>query len=70
MPKQILEHDLAPDLTPQSYAQKPVDNFGLSLLQSMGYTADRGIGRNQKNALSEPLVLKARPRGLGLGAEL
>jgi len=34
----------------------------------MGYTPTRGIGKNQKNALSEPLVLKPRPRGLGLGA--
>lgn len=35
----------------------------------MGYTKERGIGQHSKNALSEPLVLKSRPRGLGLGAE-
>jgi len=35
----------------------------------MGFTPERGIGHNKKNALSEPLVLKPRPRGLGLGAE-
>jgi hypothetical protein len=39
------------------------------MLQSMGFTPERGIGHNKKNALSEPLVLKSRPRGLGLGAE-
>ncbi len=35
----------------------------------MGFTPERGIGHNRKNALTEPLILKPRPRGLGLGAE-
>jgi ribosomal protein L24 len=57
----------APDL--EAYEAKPVESFGLSLLQSMGFTPQRGIGHNKKNALSDVLVLKPRPRGLGLGAE-
>jgi transcription antitermination factor NusG len=57
----------APDM--EAYQSQPVESFGLSLLQSMGFTPERGIGHNKKNALSELLVLKPRPRGLGLGAE-
>lgn len=57
----------APDL--QAYEGKPVENFGISMLQSMGFTPERGIGHNKKNALNDLLILKPRPRGLGLGAE-
>lgn len=35
----------------------------------MGFTKDKGIGKNKKNALEEVLVLKPRPKGQGLGAE-
>lgn len=35
----------------------------------MGFTKDKGIGKNQKNALNDVLVLKPRPKGQGLGAE-
>jgi len=40
----------------------------MSLLQSMGFTEEKGIGKNKKNALEDLLILKSRPRGLGLGA--
>jgi len=40
----------------------------MSLLQSMGFTEEKGIGKNKQNALADLLILKPRPRGLGLGA--
>jgi hypothetical protein len=40
----------------------------MSLLKSMGYNAERGIGKSNKNQLTDILVLKPRPRGQGLGA--
>ena len=45
-----------------------MDNYGMGLLQSMGFTKEKGIGKNQKNALKDILENKPRPRGLGLGA--
>lgn len=41
----------------------------MDLLKRMGYSAERGIGSNNQNQLSDILVLKPRPRGQGLGAE-
>jgi hypothetical protein len=35
----------------------------------MGFSEGKGIGKNNKNALLQPVVLKPRPKGLGLGAE-
>jgi hypothetical protein len=40
----------------------------MQMLEAMGYTKEKGIGRNQKTALSDVVVLKPRPKGLGLGA--
>jgi hypothetical protein len=34
----------------------------------MGFNKEQGIGKNKQNALKELLILKPRPRGLGLGA--
>jgi G patch domain/KOW motif-containing protein len=59
---------LAEDPDLQAYTQQPVENYGLAMLTAMGFTKERGIGQ-RKSGLTEPLVLKARPRGLGLGAE-
>ena len=35
----------------------------------MGFTTERGIGKNQKTALKDIVVNKPRPRGQGLGAQ-
>jgi hypothetical protein len=51
------------------YLERPIENYGLSLLEGMGFSQDKGIGKNKKNALDQVLILKARPKGQGLGAE-
>jgi hypothetical protein len=35
----------------------------------MGFSKEKGIGKNKDNALEQVLVLKPRPKGQGLGAE-
>ena len=59
---------LAEDVGFEVYSQVPIEGFGLQLMEAMGFTADRGIGRSNRGGMQEPLVLKARPKGLGLGA--
>ena len=56
----------APNL--ETYQSNPVENFGLSLLKNMGFDEKEGIGKNNKKSTSI-LILKPRPKGLGLGAE-
>ena len=41
----------------------------MHMLESMGYTKEKGIGKNNKTTLQDVLILKPRPKGLGLGAE-
>ena len=51
MHKEIPNHLAAePDL--DTYSRKPVENFGMNLLKTMGFTLERGIGQNKKNALN------------------
>lgn len=42
----------------------------MSLLRGMGFTQAKGIGKQKDNQLADIYVLKPRPKGLGLGAEL
>lgn len=43
-------------------------NAGLKMLQSMGWSEGRKVGKNPVTYLEEPMELKPRPKGLGLGA--
>lgn len=60
---------IADDVDIASYTQTPIYSFGTNMMKMMGFTEDKGMGKNQKNALSEIVVLKPRPKGLGLGAD-
>ena len=42
----------------------------MSLLKGMGFDQKKGLGKNRNQKPTEVLVLKPRPKGLGLGAEL
>lgn len=62
-----LEH-LPPEARLEDYEAMPVEHFGEALLRGMGWTEEKGIGRNKKGSvpkISEPV---RRPHRLGLGA--
>lgn len=40
----------------------------MALLKGMGFSETKGIGKSKNNQLNDIYVLKARPRGQGLGA--
>ena len=57
-----------PDL--HVYAEKPIENYGISLLKGMGFDENKGLGKNRNQKPTQILLLKPRPKGLGLGAEV
>jgi hypothetical protein len=60
----------AEDMDLNAYAETPIHSFGMNMMKMMGFSEERGIGgKNHKNALQEIVVLKPRPKGLGLGAD-
>jgi hypothetical protein len=54
----------------EDYQQHPIQNYGMSLLEKMGFSEERGIGRRKENQLSDIFVIKPNPKGRGLGAHL
>ena len=46
----------------------PVSEFGLAMLQKMGWSEERGIGKNPLGTLIEPVIAEPRHHRLGLGA--
>eukprot|EP00049_Salpingoeca_infusionum_P019611 m.362684 g.362684 ORF g.362684 m.362684 type:complete len:331 (+) comp20750_c0_seq1:133-1125(+) len=57
----------AEDATDDAYASVPVEAFGAALLRGMGWKTGEAIGLTNKGIV-EPIIAKARPKGLGLGA--
>ncbi|CAG5123166.1 unnamed protein product [Candidula unifasciata] len=49
------------------YQQVPIEQFGLAMLRGMGWSKDKGIGKNSK--VTVPVEAHIRPKGLGLGAD-
>ena len=49
------------------YEQIPIEHFGMAMLRGMGWTKDRGVGKNGKTIA--PMEVLLRPKGLGLGAD-
>ena len=49
--------------TLDDYSKVPVEEFGMALLRGMGF-------RPEESKTVEPIEVKVRPKGLGLGAEL
>lgn len=47
----------------------PISNFGMSLMKMMGFTEEKGLGRNNSKPPAQVVVLKPRPKNLGLGAD-
>lgn len=53
MSKNQINYDgLAEEPHLQDYEQKPIENYGLSLLKGMGFTEARGIGKSKANQRS------------------
>lgn len=51
-----------------TYRKVPVSKFGQQMLEQMGWTQDRGVGRNTQNALLKPVEYQPRPQQAGLGS--
>ncbi|KAH6588275.1 hypothetical protein BASA50_010826 [Batrachochytrium salamandrivorans] len=49
------------------YKRVPIDHFGEAMLRGMGWADGKAVGKSQKGLLA-PVVVKARPHLLGLGA--
>ncbi|RWS19229.1 G patch domain and KOW motifs-containing protein-like protein [Leptotrombidium deliense] len=49
------------------YEKVPVEEFGLAMLRGMGWKPGAGVGKNGK--VVQPVEVKIRAKGLGLGAE-
>ncbi|BFZ00176.1 hypothetical protein BsWGS_03215 [Bradybaena similaris] len=49
------------------YQQIPIEQFGLAMLRGMGWSKDRGVGKNAR--VTAPVQAHIRPKGLGLGAD-
>lgn len=47
----------------------PIDLFGKNILSKFGWVEGKGIGRNQTNAIVQPIEYIHRPIKLGLGAK-
>ncbi|GFS01519.1 G patch domain and KOW motifs-containing protein [Elysia marginata] len=63
-----LDVSLRPDVPDDAdYEQIPIEHFGMAMLRGMGWTKDRGIGKNGKSIA--PIEALLRPKGLGLGAD-
>ncbi|RUS79391.1 hypothetical protein EGW08_012851 [Elysia chlorotica] len=63
-----LDVSLRPDIPDDAdYEQIPIEHFGMAMLRGMGWTKDRGIGKNGKSIA--PIEALLRPKGLGLGAD-
>ena len=63
-----LDVSLRPDVPDDAdYEQIPIEHFGMAMLRGMGWTKDRGVGKNGK-AIA-PVEALLRPKGLGLGAD-
>ncbi|RKO93396.1 hypothetical protein BDK51DRAFT_30178 [Blyttiomyces helicus] len=69
-PSEKYKHDynMRPDeSTLDDYERIPIEQFGSALLRGMGWETGKPIGKNP-NGLVEPVIFKARPQLLGLGA--
>ncbi|GFN77265.1 G patch domain and kow motifs-containing protein [Plakobranchus ocellatus] len=63
-----LDVSLRPDVPDDAdYEQIPIEHFGMAMLRGMGWTKDRGVGKNGKAVV--PIEAHLRPKGLGLGAD-
>ncbi|KAI9190099.1 hypothetical protein H9P43_001532 [Blastocladiella emersonii ATCC 22665] len=61
--------DLPEHCSMEDYEAKPIADFGVAMLRSMGWSEGQAIGRNQKNGLVKPIQYIPRPSLLGLGAQ-
>lgn len=58
----------ADEPTLDDYAQIPVEQYGMAMLRGMGWRADIGIGKTNRQ-VTQAMEINIRPRGLGLGAQ-
>lgn len=60
---------VAEDLTVDDYDKVPISNFGMNLMKMMGFSQEKGLGKSNSKAPAQVVVLKPRPKNLGLGAD-
>lgn len=51
MKKQLDVSNLVDEPVMEDYQNKPVENYGMSLLKNMGFDPSKGIGKNKTNQL-------------------
>lgn len=56
-------------MSEECYARVSINDFGLAMLQKMGWSEQRGIGKSTQNQLKVPIEFIPRNYRLGLGAE-
>lgn len=54
--------------TEDDYERVPIEKYGAAMLRGMGWTSGAAIGKTNAG-LFNPIDVKVRPKGLGLGAE-